>query len=364
MDITTFSLDQSTDTTTTMRSIAKLALCLTALGGTFIMWKNNAALLVCDGVVNEKPIVTSASRTAVAASSSIETAATTAPSQTPSSTVLEAKQSSVSDDSDDDMLVQQGDFVYLWGDWDGAPVVLEEQKLLFFTSAKVGCTVWKQLFRRIMGASDWKAEATRDLLPWNPELNGLKYLYDYNRETATEMMTSPEWTRALFVREPKERLLSAYLDKGVSNSFFMQGKCCPYTGKCTEAAKESLTSFFKVIQTCEDGHWRPQHRRMENKYFPFLNFIGSMDNLASDAARMLQQVGAWDAFGATGWGQQGNLSIFESKAGGAGRKHATHAKDRMRKHFTPELERQVEAYYKSDYANPVLNLTRIHIFEN
>jgi hypothetical protein len=48
-------------------------------------------------------------------------------------------------------IVQYGDFIYQKNDWDGAPVVIEEFRLLFFTSAKVACTTWKQLFRRMMG---------------------------------------------------------------------------------------------------------------------------------------------------------------------------------------------------------------------
>lgn len=63
-----------------------------------------------------------------------------------------------SSSSSQQLLVQTGDFVYTSGDWDGAPVVIEEHKLIFFTAAKVGCTTWKQLFRRMMGFRDWKIE--------------------------------------------------------------------------------------------------------------------------------------------------------------------------------------------------------------
>lgn len=55
-------------------------------------------------------------------------------------------------------LVQHWDSIYLNGDWDGSPVVLEKFNLVFFTSAKVGCTAWKQRFRRMMGSPDWNIE--------------------------------------------------------------------------------------------------------------------------------------------------------------------------------------------------------------
>jgi hypothetical protein len=283
----------------------------------------------------------------------------------PSSDYLETTDGALGTDSKvGDNLVQQGDFIYTQGDWDGSPVVLEEYKLIFFTSAKVGCTVWKQLFRRIMGKKNWRAESTKRLLPWNPRINGLKYLYEYDLETASHMMTSPEYTRAIFVREPKERLLSAYLDKGVSNSWFMHNKCCPSEWDCTIAAKESLSTFFDLIQTCENNHWSSQSRRMEAKYWPYINFVGRMETVADDAETLLKSVGAWDQFGKSGWGQHGNVSIFGTKAGGIGRAHATRARERLRVHYnTSKLERDVDLYYASDYTNPVLNFTKLQLYD-
>jgi hypothetical protein len=38
----------------------------------------------------------------------------------------------------------------------GAPIVVKKYKLLFFTIPEVGCTVWKQLFRRVAGYADWQ----------------------------------------------------------------------------------------------------------------------------------------------------------------------------------------------------------------
>jgi hypothetical protein len=313
------------------------------------MWRHNAALIVGGGI--QSSVIQTDMAVSGFKSDAIPALSTAIISNAAVST------------GRNDMLVQQGDSVYLRGDWDGSPVVLEDYKLIFFTSAKVGCTVWKQLFRRIMGQKDWKAESTKNLLPWNPELNGLKYLYDYDRETASRMLSSPEYTRAIFVREPKERLLSAYLDKGVQNSFFISQKCCPSTNTCAEVAKSSLSNFFDLIQTCENGHWKPQGRRMEAKYWPYINFVGRMETVADDAKTLLKSVGAWDKFGKSGWGKHGNVSVFETKAGGAGRKHATKARDRLRVHYTPGLERSVDFYYSSDYVNPVLNFTKTHLYD-
>jgi hypothetical protein len=341
---------------------------IVAIAGAMAVWKYNAALIVCTSIQQQGSVSES-----VRQRLDMDTKLSDKKVEhvTPFAAKTSTKYMKTTDDAlsihtgskVNDKLVQQGDFVYLRGDWDGSPVVLEEYKLIFFTSAKVGCTVWKQLFRRIMGEKNWRAEATKQLLPWNPEINGLKYLYDYDRETASHMMTSPEYTRAIFVREPKERLLSAYLDKGVSNPFFVEQKCCRYTRTCSQVAKASLSNFLDMMQTCEDAHWRPQSRRMEAKYWPHINFVGRMESVADDAKRLLMSVGAWDQFGKSGWGQHGNVSIFGTKAGGAGRKHATHARERLRQYYTPTLERNVDFYYASDYANPVLNFTEQHLYD-
>jgi hypothetical protein len=57
-------------------------------------------------------------------------------------------------------LVKAGDFIYYNNpdSWDAAPIVIEKYKLIFFTLPKCGCTVWKQLFRRMMGYSDWSTQ--------------------------------------------------------------------------------------------------------------------------------------------------------------------------------------------------------------
>ena len=173
------------------------------------------------------------------------------------------------EDSKVEVKVLSTDSIYQRESWDGSPVVLESHKLVFFTTAKVGCTTFKMLFRRMMGFENY-AEESRDgptgrMLPWNPEKNGLKYLYDYDLDRATDMMTSPDWTRAIFVRDPKERLLSAYLDKMMYNPGYIVQKCCR-DSSCIAEGQESLERFFNiVVKQCEDNHWQPQSDRLDEK---------------------------------------------------------------------------------------------------
>jgi len=257
--------------------------------------------------------------------------------------------------------VEYGDFIYEKGDWDGSPIVLEEYKLVFFTVAKVGCTQFKMLFRRMMGYQDWNATDWQKMLPWNPETNGLKYLYDFSPERATEIMTSPKWTRAIFVRDPKERFLSAFLDKVMNHETYLRQQCCSYSGDCVEQARQSLHGFLSVARICDDAHWIPQSSRMEARFWPFINFVGRMETITDNTERLLKQIGAWDQFGKSGWGESDG-ALFATKTGELGRKHATDARNKLKQYMTPELEKEVDEYYANDYSNKKLGLKKLEVF--
>lgn len=251
------------------------------------------------------------------------------------------------------------DYIFQNMSWDAAPIVLEEFKLIFFTIPKVACTVWKKLFRRMMKYRDWRVQNKVRMVPYSPMYNGLRYLYHYDAERATHFMTSPQYTRAVFVRDPKERFVSAYLDKVVrEKGIHIKNVCCP-DGSCIERAK-SVAGFLQLAQTCMDEHWRPQAKRVDEKYWPYMNFVGRMENLERDARRLLERVGAWEKNGRKRWGPYRNESIFMSFGEVS---HSTRASDRVAQYITtPELERQIEGYYAEDYTNPWLNFSKRSIF--
>jgi hypothetical protein len=259
-----------------------------------------------------------------------------------------------------ELSVDEHDYIYSKNytnlSWDTAPVVVKEHKLIFFTTPKVGCTTWKQLFRRINNATNWRAQNWRTGIPHDPKTNGLKYLSDYSPEEAKELMTSPEYTRAIFLRDPKERFLSAFLDKAVRDPDFLRRKCCKTTYDCVEPA-QTLSGFLNLVQTpCHDAHWKPQQERMEAKYWPYINYVGHFDRLQEDSERLLRHVGAWEDYGKSGWGADGSLEIFQKASNS--QEHVTHAKSKASEHFTPELERRVEDFYSVDYKNPLFKLTK------
>ena len=64
--------------------------------------------------------------------------------------------------------------------------------------------------RRMMGYENYYHHGGG--IPHNAIKSGLNVLTDYRLEDANEMMTSENWTRAMFVRDPKERALSAFCE--------------------------------------------------------------------------------------------------------------------------------------------------------
>jgi hypothetical protein len=264
--------------------------------------------------------------------------------------------------------VQESDFIYRGvplskqAAANSSPVVLEKYKLLFFTVQKTGCTVWKKLFRRMMGYEDWKTKPA-----WNIQKNGLRYLRDYSLSEAEQMMNDPSWTRAMFVRNPKERFLSAYLDK---RGKYIHNNCCRSTkfsspDDCTRMQETFMGFVFNLTHICKDTHWAPQSERIDAKFLPLLNFVGHLETAEGDAKLLLQRIGAWDEFGKTGWGQFGNESIFASNTG-VEAKHRTSngtksSAVRLAQYYTPEIEQEVDERFAKDYEIPQYGLKKTKI---
>ena len=215
--------------------------------------------------------------------------------------------------------------------WDKDPIIIEEYRLVFFTIPKVGCTVFKQLFRRMMGYSDWHVQR-EPYVPHDPGSNGLKYLHHYPVQKANHFLTSPEWTRAIFIRDPKERILSAYLDKVIKDTAlkggYIQRNCCTKKHKpniCGVSAKKRVPSVTgddcsfqcflnDITKHCDDPHWRPQKRRIDKIFWENIDFVGHMETMSLDAETLLKKlrstktnsVDAWERYGNNGWGKDRN----------------------------------------------------------
>lgn len=99
--------------------------------------------------------------------------------------------------------------------------------------------------------------------------------------------------------------------------------------------------------------------RMEEKYWPYINFVGHMENMSHDAEALLRRVGAWEQFGASGWGTNKTERIFE---GPSGRQHATNATEKLKQYLTPSDEQILDRWYAPDYNHSVMGLEPTRVF--
>jgi len=261
----------------------------------------------------------------------------------------------IPDEISDDLEIDEDHYIFQKDSWDGAPVVVEELKLLFFTEPGMASTTFKLLLRRMSGLEEWGK--VDDGLPHDPEKNGLKYLSDYSLEEAKDMLTNEDWTRAIFSRDPKERVLATYLEVTDAGEDWMIAGCCEDEDdedECMDTATGSLEGFLELIQDCCSPEWMPQTDRMEGRYWPYINFVGTMDNIAEDTQKLLETVSedAWEQFGESGWGNKGRDRIF----GTAFTKSLSKSKELMTEYYTAKAEKMVEEMFEDDYDNRVLDL--------
>jgi Sulfotransferase family len=254
----------------------------------------------------------------------------------------------------DGEFIKQGDKVYTKGDWDGSPIVVEKYKLIFFTVPKVGATKWKQAFRRMMGYPDWHEIGGDAGLPHNPSTNGLKYLYDYPIEQAEAMFQSEEWTKAIFIRSPKDRFLSVYNEMARDRDQ-VDRRCCPLEPGCSTSLR-TIAGFLELAENCYSAHWAPISDRMEEKYWPYINFIGSLENVEADSKKLLEKLGVWDEIGRSGWGENGNERLF------AYDKNAFDSVLFSLSMYNPAIDKQLDEFYKVDFENKYLTFASNRVY--
>ncbi|KAL3911554.1 MAG: hypothetical protein SGILL_007234, partial [Bacillariaceae sp.] len=192
---------------------------------------------------------------------------------------------------------------------------------------------------------------------------------------ALAILTSPKWTKAIFVRDPKERTLSAYLDKAARNDgSYVTRHCCQNDLEkkkelgdkfttCGERASNSFLGFLQVVkdQCCCDPHWRPQSTRIDDAFKPFINFVGYFDQAHDETRRMLTETSLrlggqeeeelWKRFGANGWGPDHSDAIFSESTKA---KHQTSAITKLQQYYNSTVEALVDQIYGKDYRDPLL----------
>ncbi len=259
------------------------------------------------------------------------------------------------------------------------PIVNEEYNLVFFLVAKAASSEWIRFFMRLQGSEHWCEPGIHDR-----NKNGLKFLSDYTIEEAQEMMTSPKWNRAIFVRNPKPRILSAFLDKAVVHANHFTKSNCPIWADMTAEKGGTLEECIEKHDSFEfflhnitttlnlNVHWRSIYSRVDEKWWPYINYIAHMQDLSEDAEHFLKSihsnvdgVSAWDRIGKTGWSDNERDCDNIGESAFLAKKdthHKTNARDKMLQYYTPDLERFVETHFADDFHNPFFHFSELKLF--
>ncbi|CAM9780420.1 unnamed protein product [Scytosiphon promiscuus] len=178
-------------------------------------------------------------------------------------------------------------------------------------------------------------------------------------EKASDILNDPSWTKAVFLRDPAERMLSCYLDKIVhrrsySVRFFKTDGILSFERFVTLTSIDAETRFKADYPGAQLGltrrsnpHWRPQLYFGLDKFLPYFDFVGDFQHVEAHSEALLRHAGLWDEYGASGWGPQGESAFFERSTVQG---HATGSHDSKAQYYTPSLlSSVVEAYGPTDY---------------
>ena len=183
----------------------------------------------------------------------------------------------------------------------GNVLVSNRYKTLFCYVPKVACSNWKRVFLVLSGYNNSMAQISGPMAHESGLLDTLdRYSYD---EINQKLQT---YKKILFVREPLERVLSAYRNKFTTehNINFHQRYGIKiikkyrlnFTREPSDDEQVKFNEFVKYLlhlrpDQLHDKHWELQHKICSPCSINY-DFIGRYETLKSDAARALEMMGA------------------------------------------------------------------------
>ncbi|KAM8861393.1 carbohydrate sulfotransferase 8-like isoform 1-T3 [Synchiropus picturatus] len=174
-------------------------------------------------------------------------------------------------------------------------------KLLYCEVPKAGCSNWKRVLMVLGGSASSARLIPHDEVHYG---NHLKQLDSYPRDAITDKLRS--YTKVLFVREPFQRLVSAFRDKFENpnpyyHSVFGRAIISRYRANATQAARSSGdgVTFREFVQylldvrrpAWMDSHWQPVAHLCSPCLLKY-DFIGKFERLEEEADHLLRNIGA------------------------------------------------------------------------
>lgn len=181
--------------------------------------------------------------------------------------------------------------------------VEDRSRLLYCEVPKAGCSNWKRVLMVLGGSARSTSDIPHDAAHYG---NCLRRLESFSPAGIAHRLQS--YTKVLFVREPFERLVSAFRDKFESpNSYyhpvFGRAIISRYRTNATRTALRTGTGvtfreFVRYLLDVRrpvglDIHWEPVTQLCSPCRLRY-DFIGKFESLKEDASFLLRHIGAPD----------------------------------------------------------------------
>ena len=168
-------------------------------------------------------------------------------------------------------------------------IVDEKFKILFCYIPKVACSQWKTVMASLNRTKSRQ---------WVHDARNFKFLDAYPKDEVEKMLKT--YFKFVFVREPFERLLSAYLDKFYSgdpafhNNYGRQIIKKYRPGGNPEDKNITFDEFVNYVINIGDGYWNEHWQTYDKLCHPcgiHYDFIGRFENLEEEARYVLETFG-------------------------------------------------------------------------
>ena len=170
--------------------------------------------------------------------------------------------------------------------------VSRKHKYFYCETPKVACTSIKMLLHLNEGYK--RPEDTRKIHYRDMLVNSVKNLFDYTLEERKAILCSSEFFRFCFVRNPLDRLISAYNDKIVNSSGPFFEKYRRQIREFNRVEKIEFSDFVEWIDSIPDNkrdiHWRSQSNYLLTKYVNY-DFIGKFECFENDIQVVIDETG-------------------------------------------------------------------------
>jgi hypothetical protein len=201
---------------------------------------------------------------------------------------------------------------------------LPDYNVIFIGIPKVASTQLLQLALRMLGCSFWNSSILHEIHFNKEGFSEEVLLSKMPLSRAQDLLNDRGVTKAVFFRDPVERLLSCYLDK-----FVLQRSYSTTILETKDGRTLSFEEFVRVVSAGREDskenlgvgrmwgldqatnpHWREQWRFVGEGLLHQVDFIGRFEFAGAHMEELLRKLHLWEEFGASGWGHDGTSAIF------------------------------------------------------